>query len=173
MDTATLLPHAPVPLSFSPWHYWENKQQILEPHPSETHFLLGVYCLAFTNKISEQAPMTWDKVAYIGMSARDGGLMSRWREVDRALSGKRGHSGANHIFADLDCIPTPSGGWRISARKLLVSAVVVPVDRRSTHPEKVRSRGIVAYLEYEAFAQFCLAKSRIKTPRYNSGGKSR
>lgn len=98
-----------------------------------------------------------DEVIYIGMSVARGGLKSRLQQLDKSLRSKWGHSGGNKMVKELgDC-----------REKLSVVVMTVDCDPASNTPDDLRKMGHVAFLEYEAFAQY-VETTGNKRPRFNS-----
>jgi hypothetical protein len=140
-------------LEFPPWFAWDDRSHLDGvDHP-------GVYLIALSERnLVGEAPK-WESVSYIGMTNSLGGLRNRWRQFDRAVRGRRGHSGGNLIFARM--------GHRNSWHEdLFVTGQAIECDVKRGTPQDLRQMGIVAYLEYEAFARF--AQEVGGKPRFNT-----
>lgn len=131
------MPH----LSFPAWRPWHERGEL------EGVGFPGVYFLSLSNlSLAGEVP-EWQQVSYIGMTNAKGGLASRWRQFDRAVRGKGGHSGGNTIFADKG----HRDDWE---EDLFVTGMPVECDVDRASPEDLRRMGWVAYLEYESFAEY-------------------
>jgi hypothetical protein len=137
-------------LQFSPWKAWENR---------ETYPLVefpGVYLISITAKadLEEQVPQFGD-VGYIGMTNDLSGLKGRWKAFDRAINAPsytptekiRGHSGGKTIWL-------ANGPYPYWDKLLYVSAFAVQCNVEKPTDRDFRLMGLVAYLEYEAFARY-------------------
>ena len=141
-------------LSFGPWTRWNDR------HSIDGSDYPGVYVLRIGNSrfIGRKA-----KVAdchYIGMTNSRKGLKGRWGQFDRAIRGKRGHSGGNLIYSKL-------GHYDDWPKRLFVAAMPVICQTVDPTSRDYRLMGIVAYLEYEAFAVFRRSHPKIRKPRFN------
>ncbi len=128
-------------LAFPPWVPWESRRRLPLVR------LPGVYLLSITTESLTGNALQWDDVSYIGMTNSIGGLASRWRQFDRAIRGKGGHSGGNKVFRILG----HREAWEVD---LFVTGMTIPCDVRRSASEDLRQMGLVASLEYEAFAQY-------------------
>ena len=141
-------------LSFGIWRAWEDRDAI------RNRRYPGVYLLAITTKRLAGQRARVEDASYIGMSNNQNGLNARWGQFDRAIHGLRGHSGGNTIYADL-------GHYSNWKRRLFVAAVSVPCNPDDPTPKDYRLMGMVALLEYEAFAIFRRKNPEQKKPQYN------
>jgi hypothetical protein len=133
-------------LHFSSWYAWKNRQHYpLKQFP-------GVYLTAITDKPDlEGQEVSYEDVVYIGMTNSHGGLISRWGQFYNAISGKDPafHSGGKSVYKARG----PYISWQ---DHLYVAAMGVECNViKPTDADYVRM-GWVAYLEYEAFAQYYL-----------------
>lgn len=143
-------------LEFTRWHRWENRNSIADSQYP------GVYVLAITNQDLEGLEVEYDQVCYIGMSNSKKGLKGRWGQFAQAIKGNRGrHSGGDTTFRHLG----PYNTWD---NKLFVAACPILCDPDNYSPVDIRNMGIVAYLEYEAFAQFSEKHPDLDKPKYNT-----
>jgi len=140
-------------LQLSSWYKWTNRLDYpLRKYP-------GVYCISITEKENlEGTNVGWGDVVYIGMTNSRGGLQSRWRQFHNSITGKYGHSGGNTIFKRLGHFDT----WQLY---LYVAAMGKKVNTADPSADEYRKMGMVAYLEYEAFAQYFEAVGGH--PKYN------
>ncbi len=142
-------------LAFTAWCRWENRNSIGGANNP------GVYVLAITDEELEGQSVQLSQVCYVGMSNSKKGLKGRWGQFAQAIRGVRGrHSGGDTIFKDLG----PYEGWN---SQLVVAACPVACNVEASTPEDLRNMGIVAYLEYEAFAQFVEYNPMLSRPKYN------
>jgi len=141
-------------LSLSQWYKWSNRKNYsLRKYP-------GVYCISITIKENlEGTDVHLKDVVYIGMTNSRGGLQSRWRQFYNSIRGKSAHSGGNTIFKDLGHFDT----WQL---QLYVAAMGIKVNTANPTADDYRKMGMVAYLEYEAFAQYY--KAIDGHPTYNT-----
>ena len=143
-------------LKFTPWQRWESRSSI------ENAKFPGVYVLAITEKELEGAEVEYKDVCYIGMSNSKKGLLGRWDQFRQAIKGVKGrHSGGDTVFRYLKDFDK----WQY---RLYVAACPIACDIESRKPEDLRLMGIVAYLEYEAFAQFSEKHDELNKPKYNT-----
>jgi hypothetical protein len=142
-------------LTFTLWYRWEKRNSIDGANNP------GVYVLAITDEDLEGQRVQLSQVCYVGMSNSKKGLKGRWGQFARAVKGKSGlHSGGDTIFNDI-------GSYEDWNRQLFVAACPVVCNVGSSSPEDLRKMGIVAYLEYEALAQFVEGNSKCSRPKYN------
>ena len=142
-------------LKFSRWYKWDERTEIQNLNNP------GIYAIAITSNNLSGKKFDYGKVDYIGMSNSKGGLNSRLNGFNRAIHGNKGHSGGRTIFGDLGTYRK----WK--GKKLFVSVVQVKCNTEKasrTHRDLI-NMGWVAFLEYEAMAEF---KKRLKRePHYN------
>ena len=86
------------------------------------------------------------------------GLQRRWYDFYRSLEGNGGHSGGNRIYKDLGHVDD----WH---KNIYVAAMSVDANVANPTENDYRKMGEVAYLEYEAFAQYYLEIGGH--PKYN------
>ena len=142
-------------LAFTEWCRWEKRNSIDGANNP------GVYVLAITNEELEGKRVQLSQVCYVGMSNSKKGLKGRWGQFAQAVKGKSGlHSGGDTIFKDL-------GSYEDWNSQLFVAACPVACNVGASTPEDLRKMGIVAYLEYEAFAQFVEYNPMLTRPKYN------
>lgn len=129
-------------LRFSHWYRWAERAEV--PGCRDA----GVYLLSITprNDLAGTPPDLRD-VVYIGMSNNVGGLVQRWAAFDRTIRGGAGHSGGRTIREHHGLYPT----W---TNHLYVAAMGLPCQRKPPGAADYRTMGMVAYLEYEAFAAY-------------------
>ena len=129
-------------LRFSPWYDWRNRERYpLKQFP-------GVYVIAITHKPDlEGQEVSYEDVAYIGMTNSRGGLISRWGQFYNAISGKEGHSGGKSVYKT-------RGSYVSWHDHLYVAAMGVRCNVTDPTDADYIRMGWVAYLEYEAFAQY-------------------
>ena len=142
-------------LSFGPWTRWDDRNSVVDAsYP-------GVYLLRVGNNrfLGKNAEVSQSH--YIGMTNSQKGLKGRWSQFDRAIRGKRGHSGGNLIYSQLGYVDD----W---PKRLFVAAMPIICKTKDPTPKDYRLMGIVAYLEYEAFSMFRRACPRLKKPRFNT-----
>lgn len=105
------------------------------------------------------------------------GLRGRWDQVHQTLLGKNGHSGAKKMrqeygLIDVNQFPDKGGSNRLFVSCFACAPDVVKPGANSiselSNPEYFRLRGIVAYLEQEAMAQYATNVSRNFLPKFNS-----
>jgi hypothetical protein len=131
---------------------WENRNEY------KFKLFQGVYVIAVTNKRLEGEKVTWNDVVYIGMTNSLGGLSNRWRQFDRAINGKFGHSGGKTIYEDLG----PYYKWK---KNLFVAAMGIECNVKNPKDEDYIRMGWVAFYEYEAFSMFF--RNTGEHPKYN------
>lgn len=141
-------------LNFSPWLDWKNRDGC------RFRNLPGVYAMAITKRNLHGKKFNFSEVVYFGMTNNRGGLKARWRQFNRAIHGKRSHSGGTTIFRKL-------GNYKNWKDKLFVSACPIKCDvlKVSRTSKDLISMGWVAFLEYEALAKY--KKLFDKEPKYN------
>lgn len=145
----------PPKLEFGLWSKWEDRTSI------EGARYPGVYALAMADEDLAGKPVQYTEIQYIGMSNSLGGLKGRWSQFNKAIHGDSGrHSGGDSAFRDLGPYPN----WQ---KKLFVAAFPVQCEPKEVNPENLRKMGLVTYLEYEAFAQFCERHPDRAKPKYN------
>ncbi len=130
-------------LKFSKWHKWCDKNDI------ENINYPGIYAIAITHKNLDGSRLEYKDVVYIGMTNSQKGLSDRLRKFDSSIKGKTGHSGANEIYAKL-------GNYDEWAKneKLFVAVMPIKCDTERRNSADLRKMGMVAALEYMAFAKF-------------------
>ena len=148
--------HIAVPeMKFCPWFAWENRKKIpLREMP-------GIYLLSVTRKNLEGQSPEWADVAYIGMTNSRQGLIGRWQQFFNSVRGKNGHSGGNTVFADL-------GHYESWKERLFVAAMPIECSVAAPTEQDLIKMGWVAYLEYEAFAEYHRHVRGRGKPRYNT-----
>lgn len=128
-------------LDFPSWVAWEDRMSL-----SGVEYP-GVYLVALSTQSLVRVAPQWEVVSYIGMTNSVGGLISRWQQFDRAVRGKGGHSGGNLMFKR-------KGHRETWEEELFVTAKAVECEVSRAAPEDLHQMGIVAYLEYDAFARY-------------------
>jgi hypothetical protein len=128
-------------LEFTNWVKWENRGNI------PNNQFPGVYIIGITNECLEGCQPKWHEVSYIGMTNSRGGLRSRWRQFDRSIHGKTGHSGGNTIYNTL-------GDYKFWSLNMFVAAMIVVCNPSNPSREDYLKMGNVAFYEYEAFAKY-------------------
>jgi hypothetical protein len=93
------------------------------------------------------------------MTISKNGLIGRWQQFDKAMRfGKQGHSGGLKAFEHSE-----KGGC------VFVSAMPIVCDVKECNEQNLKRMGQVAYLEYEAFAEyFKHTRKRKDRPPYNT-----
>lgn len=127
-------------MKFTKWHKWEEREQKI-PDCNKP----GIYLISITdNNGLEDKPHDWKDVSYIGMSNSKAGLKGRWHQFDKAMqTGKPVHSGGLKVHKD-----------QKKAKLVFVAAMVIDCDVQKCNELNLIKMGQVAYLEYEAFAEF-------------------
>lgn len=142
-------------LSFTKWVSWDKRNQIVGCE------FPGVYAIAITVNDLSGSSFDYSYAQYIGMSNSLNGLKGRWSQLHQGIRGIRGrHSGGDTIFKEL-------GHFEIWKKKLFVAACPVECSPFEATPNDLRLMGIVAYLEYEAFASFSENVADMNKPKYN------
>lgn len=142
-------------MKFCPWFTWENRRKIpLCDMP-------GIYLLSITQKNLDGMSPEWADVSYIGMTNSRQGLIGRWEQFFNSVRGKTGHSGGNTVFADL-------GHYETWNKKLFVAAMPIECCTSASTVRDLKKMGWVAYLEYEAFAEYYRHFPSRGKPRYNT-----
>ena len=142
-------------MKFCPWFAWEDRRDVPQREKP------GIYLLAITRKNLAGLPLEWADVSYIGMTHSRQGLLGRWQQFFNSVRGKDGHSGGNTVVKDLGLYES----WR---KKLFVAAMPIECNVESPTEQDLIRMGWVAYLEYEAFAEYhrhCPGRGK---PRYNT-----
>ena len=139
-------------MKFAKWMRWEERDKY------SLKYFPGVYIIAVTNKMLSGKTPSWNDVVYIGMTNSIGGLSNRWRQLDRSINGKFGHSGGKSIYQDL-------GSYKKWRKSLYVAAMGIECDVKEPTGKDYIKMGWVAYFEYEAFSQYF--KEIGKHPKYN------
>ena len=144
-------------LNFSKWYRWDKRSEF----PDKT--CPGVYAIAITEKDLDDKPFDWEEVVYIGMSNSRKGLEDRWNFLDCAIKNKPNghHSGGIRIYNSL-------GHYEKWNKKMFVAAYAVFCNSNKDNnrtPEDLRKMGQVAYLEFEALAQY--KEKTGQEPKYN------
>lgn len=142
-------------MKFCPWFAWEKRGNVLLCKKP------GIYLLSITRKNLEGLPTNWGDVSYIGMTNSRQGLLGRWQQFFNSVRGKDGHSGGNTVFADLGHYET----WK---KKLFVAAMPIECSVDPPTEQDLIKMGWVAYLEYEAFAEYNRHFPARGKPRYNT-----
>lgn len=142
-------------LKFCPWFAWANRRNISQCG------MPGVYVLSITNKNLEGSLPEWADVCYIGMTNSRQGLIGRWQQFFNSVRGKDGHSGGKTVFSDL-------GHYDSWGKKLFVAAMPVECNVAIPTERDLIRMGWVAYLEYEAFAEFHRHLPSHGKPEYNT-----
>ena len=116
--------------------------------------------MSITSKNLEDTIVKYEDVVYIGMTNSQGGLISRWNQFHNSINGKNGHSGGITVFKRL-------GHYKKWNKRLFVCYMPVRcnVFKDSRTPSDLKKMGRIAYLEYEALAQYKI-KLR-KEPEFN------
>jgi hypothetical protein len=127
-------------LKFSTWYKWENRGEYnLKKYP-------GVYIISITEKNNlEGTKPYWRDAVYVGMTTSKKGLAGRWRQFDRSIKGKNGHSGGTSIFK-------AKGKYDLWEEHLYVAAMGIECDPVNPTGKDYLKMGWIVYLEYEAFA---------------------
>lgn len=142
-------------MKFCPWFAWENRQDVpLSQKP-------GIYLLSITRRNLAGLLPDWADVSYIGMTNSRQGLLGRWQQFFNSVRGKDGHSGGNTVFADL-------GHYESWNKKLFVAAMPIECNVSVPTEQDLIKMGWVAYLEYEAFAEYHRHFPARGKPRYNT-----
>lgn len=164
-------------LAWSEWKPWSQREEI------ENCDWEGVYRIAVGDPRSLYLKNGWNRVRYIGMSLRaedperperPTGLRKRWLELDRAMKGRGGHSGGNRIFDAYKMLSGDRFTRKPGGRNtVFVSAMPfsprrqVPIDEPQSYSRQMREHGMVLYLEYAAFAEYCLNVPNNPRPKFN------
>ena len=143
------------PLSFSPWFAWEDRSKVpLSKMP-------GIYLISITLKDLKGETTKWEDVSYIGMTNSRKGLLGRWQQFFNSITGKRGHSGGNKVYKNM-------GHYDDWDHKLFVSAMPIECNVKNPNNLDLIKMGWVAFLEYEAFAEFYNHFPKKVKPEYNT-----
>ncbi len=89
-------------------------------------------------------------------------LKGRLGSFNSSITGKTGHSGGNTICEDLGNY----GEWAKN-KKLFVAVMPIECDTERRNSADLRQMGVVAALEYMAFARF-QDKTECDRPEYNT-----
>ncbi|NQT63424.1 MAG: hypothetical protein HQ556_10740 [Candidatus Marinimicrobia bacterium] len=103
----------------------------------------------------------YEDVSYIGMTNAYKGLQGRWYQFYQSIRGKSGHSGGNTVYDKL-------GHYDTWTEILYVCALPVICNPVYPSAQDFIKMGIVAFLEYDAFAAFMKAVPEQKKPRFNT-----
>lgn len=130
-------------IGFSKWMNWEEKDNF------EDRKCPGIYMISITDKNLHGLEVDYKDVVYIGKTNSQNGLCGRWKQFDDTINGKERHSGGKTVREKLG----PYCDWN---KKLFVCAKAVPceVKKDKRTPDDLRIMGKIAYLEYEALAEF-------------------
>ncbi|MBN8639114.1 MAG: hypothetical protein J0M07_27605 [Anaerolineae bacterium] len=142
-------------LEFSPWMRWDERRNfdgIKYP---------GVYAIAITTSDLSGRLFSYDHTIYIGMSNSPKGLEQRWNHFADGIRDGSHHSGAKRIYKAKKCL-----SWQEWDESVYVSAMSVPCKPSKLDYDDRISMGIVAFLEYYAFAEFHRHTGQLR-PMYN------
>jgi hypothetical protein len=142
-------------LKFNNWKSWDEREVI------ENCEYPGVYLIAISDEELRGKKVRWKHVSYIGMSNSVSGLKGRWNQFQKSIIGKRGHSGGNKVFSQLNHYEQ----WR---KKLFVSAMPIVCDVKDPTPNDQIKMGWVTFLEYEAFSKYNSSVSERTKPPFNT-----
>src|SRR5574338_694090 len=148
----------PVPeLSFSLWYKWDDRQTI----PGRQ--FAGIYLISLSEKNLEGTLPQFADVSYIGMTNSRRGLAGRIGQFWQGIRGIRGrHAGGDNVYEHLGHYNEWSNKYRI-----FVAVMPVEFDLETCDPDVLIHKGVVAFLEYEAFSRYCRLFPAEKRPRYN------
>lgn len=135
-----------VSLQYSNFFAWADRSQY------EKFDDPGVYALCMTPLSLAGDKFSWEYVIYIGMTTTS--LRKRLNQFNRSIQGKRGHSGGNTLYAEMQ--------GSVDSSQIYVAMVGLECDVKKREPDDLRILGKVVYLEYEAFAQFSEAMGQPK-----------
>lgn len=142
-------------LNLSKWHKWDDRANIKNVgYP-------GIYAIAITHKRISGCIIKYQDVVYIGMTNSEQGLKGRLNKFNNSIYDKSGHSGGNTVFSDLGHY----NKWK--NKKLFVSVMPIECDTKRRYVQDLIQMGVVAYLEYRAFARFKELTGSDK-PKYNT-----
>ncbi|MFC1601793.1 hypothetical protein ACFL34_05535, partial [Candidatus Sumerlaeota bacterium] len=122
------------------------------------------YRIAITKEPLESKKPGWEDVVYIGMTNSQRGLISRWRQFDRAIcQGVTGYHSGGKSLSDKH---GKYGGkkWCESGYHLYVSAIGIECNTKEPTEDDYLAMGLVACLEYWAFGTFCRAARKRGAP---------
>lgn len=142
-------------LQFGVWTPWEDRATIKNAQYP------GVYMMCVSRKRLNGRVSKIGDCHYIGMTISKRGLRGRWGQFNSAVNGKGGHSGGNAAYSHL-------GHYANWQKPLYVSSMPVMCNVTDPTPENLKLMGAVAYLEFEAFAEFRRLRPRLKKPKYNT-----
>ena len=163
-------------LAWSEWKLWSRREEI------EHCDWEGIYRIAVGDWRGLELKNGWNRVRYIGMSIRvedaekagkPCGMRARWLELDKALRGRGGHSAGGRIFKEYKLLVGDKFTGKSSRNTLFVSAMPfsprrqVPIDEPQSLSRQLREHGTVLYLEYAAFADYCLNVPNNPRPKFN------
>ncbi len=141
-------------LKFSKWHKWCDKNDI------ENINYPGIYAIAITHKNLGGNKLEYKDVVYIGMTKSE--LKGRLGSFNSSINGKTGHSGGNAICKELGNYDE----WEKN-EKLFVAVMPIKCDTERRNSADLRKMGMVAALEYMAFARF-QGNTKLDKPEYNT-----
>ncbi len=141
-------------LKFSKWHKWCDKNNI------ENINYPGIYAIAITSKNIDGGKLEYKDVVYIGMTKSK--LKGRLGSFNSSITGKTGHSGGNAIRKELDNYDK----W-VKNKKLFVAVMPIKCDTKRRNSSDLKQMGVVAALEYMAFARF-QDMTKYDRPEYNT-----
>lgn len=141
-------------LVFTKWYAWGNRKLIA--HRTNP----GIYVYAISAKDLEGTEVDWIDVSYIGKAWNQGGMSSRWSEVDRCIRGGAGKRPGSAMFKHL-------GNYSNWPQRLFVSAMPVDCSWADLTPEHTLKFAWIAYLEIEAIVEFG-KRTRERRPHFNN-----
>ena len=142
-------------LNFSPWYAWDARRTVPQGN------MPGVYLLSISRKNLAGCTTDWPDVSYIGMTNSRQRLRGRWQQFFNSIRGMNGHSGGKAVYRAL-------GHYDHWEPRLFVAAMPVICNVANPTDDDLIKMGWVAYLEYEAFAEYCRHPQNRCKPEYNT-----
>jgi hypothetical protein len=159
-------------LKWSDWFLWTDRTDLPGSH------LPGIYRLAYGKETELNLLNGWSKVMYIGMTQVDGsddstkqtGLRQRWNQFNNRITGKTGHSGGKRVYEEYGAFNDDNNKFpkMKNAGQLFVSAMPINTFENGplNSPDYIRACGLVCYMEYAAFSEFC-EWTNLPRPKFN------
>lgn len=151
-------------LNFSKWHAWEERNNI------DGIDYPGIYAIAIKGINLAGKSLDYNDVIYIGMTNSQGGIKSRLKQFDNSIRGNPGHSGGRSVYYGnnyCEGLGEYNQDWGNNRIKPFVAIMPIECDTVNRTPNDLRKMGIVACLEYIAFARYKEVTGDEK-PKYNT-----
>ncbi len=139
---------------FCNWQRWADRGEL------ENLGNPGVCAIAICMANLAGTKFSWrPDIVYIGMTNAEAGLRGRLQQFDNTIIGKTGHGGADRVrYKHRD--------YKRLCKRLYVAVASFACNVTSNTPRDLRVMGRVARFEYECFAYFATAFSRL--PEFNN-----